>query len=98
MRVLLLADSLSNGGAERQLALLATNMPDGYEVRVVTMGGGPFVDYLHARGVPVVICERRSRLDASFLPCLWRALVSWCPDVVHSWGWVSTVSAGPVCR
>lgn len=98
MRVLLLADSLSNGGAERQLALLATNMPDGYEVRVVTMGGGPFVDYLRSRGVPVVICERRSRLDASFLPCLWRALVSWCPDVVHSWGWVSTVSAGPVCR
>lgn len=98
MRVLLLTDILSNGGLERQLALLATHMPAQYELRVLALGGGPFVDYLRTRGVPVATCERRGRFDPSVLPCLWQALSSWRPDVVHSWGWVSTLSAGPMCR
>jgi glycosyltransferase involved in cell wall biosynthesis len=98
MKVLLLTEILSNGGLERQLALLATSMPREWDVRVLSMGGGPFVEYLRARGVPVAVSERRGRFDAGFLPDLWRALTTWRPDVVHSWGWISTLSAGPMCR
>jgi len=29
---------------------------------------------------------------------LWRLLVSWRPDVVHSWDWMSTFAAAPLCR
>lgn len=98
MKVLFLTEVLSNGGLERQLALLATSLPGEWDVRVLSMGGGPFVEYLRARGVPVAVSERRGRFDAGFLPDLWRALTTWRPDVVHSWGWISTLSAGPMCR
>jgi glycosyltransferase involved in cell wall biosynthesis len=98
MKVLLLADILPNGGAERQLALLATNLPEQYDLRVLSLGGGPFVEYLEAHGIPVAVSERRGRFDPSFLPDLRHALTSWRPDIVHSWGWISTLSAGPLCR
>jgi glycosyltransferase involved in cell wall biosynthesis len=29
---------------------------------------------------------------------LWSLLHRWRPDVVHSWGWMSSLAAGPVCR
>lgn len=98
MRVLVLADILPNGGAERQLALLASHLPEEYELRVWSMDGGPFVEYLRDHGTRVAISGRRGRFDLSLLPGLWGALTSWRPDVVHSWGWMSTVAAGPMCR
>ena len=98
MKVLFLTEVLSNGGLERQLALLATNLPREWDVRVLSMGGGPFVEYLRARGIRVAVSERRGRFDVGFLPDLWGALTTWRPDVVHSWGWISTLTAGPMCR
>ena len=53
VKVLLLADSLANGGLERQLSLLATNLPPDWEPRVWAMAGGPFEAYLRSRGVTV---------------------------------------------
>jgi hypothetical protein len=46
VKVLLLADTLVNGGLERQLALLATSLPPDWEARVWAMDGGTFVGYL----------------------------------------------------
>jgi len=40
VRLMLLADSLGNGGAERQLALLAAGLPEAWQRRVCALGGG----------------------------------------------------------
>lgn len=98
MKVLLLADTLKNGGLERQMALLAARLPSGCRRRVVAMRGGPFQAYLRARGVPVTVRERRYRFDPSPVGLLWRDLRILRPDVVHSWSWMSTLAAGPACR
>ena len=98
MRVMLLADSLRNGGAERQLALLATHLPEEWQRRVFALGGGAFATHLRDRGVPVNILPRRSRLDPLPAVDLWRSLVAASPDIVHSWGWISTTAVGPLCR
>ncbi len=98
MRILLLTDALPNGGAERQLSLLATHLPSEYEVRVFSMGDGPFTDHLRVNRIPVAVHKRRTRFGMSPLPHLWHALTWWRPDVVHSWGWIATMSAGPMCR
>ena len=63
MKVLLLADSLGNGGAERQMALLAIGLPPEWQRRVCALGGGPFEAYLRAKGITVEVHGRRSRLD-----------------------------------
>lgn len=98
MKVMLLIDSLGNGGAERQLALLAKHLPEEWQRRVVALGGGPFVAHLRDQGVPVRILRRRSRLDPLPAGALWRSMLASPPDIVHSWGWMSTVAAGPLCR
>ena len=98
MRVLLLMDSLPDGGAERQMALLALEFPAECQCRVCVLGGGPFEAYLRARGVAVEVHERRFRFDPSPAVALWRSILAWRPDVVHSWGWISTLLAGPLCR
>ena len=98
MKVLLLANSLPNGGAERQLTLLAERLPPSWRRRVCALGGGPFEARLRAGGIPVEIIERRARLDPIPIATLWRSIIDSSPDVVHSWGWMTTVIAGPLCR
>lgn len=98
MRVLLLTDCLDSGGLERQMALVATSLPPAWERRVWTMASGPFLPYLHERGVPVTVRQRRHRFDPLPATALWSELRSWRPDVVHSWSWMSALAAGPLCR
>lgn len=97
-RVLFLADSLANGGAERQLALLIKYLPADWDRRIWSLDSGPFADIIRSTGVDVSISKRFSRFDISPAISLWKILQSWQPDVVHSWGWMSTAAAGPFCR
>ena len=98
VRVLLLADSLGNGGMERQLSLLAAGLPSDWEVRVWAMGGGAFEAGLRDGGIAVTVRERRFSLDPLPAMTLWPALRSWRPDVVHAWSWMSALAAAPLCR
>jgi glycosyltransferase involved in cell wall biosynthesis len=96
--VLVAIDSLGNGGTERQLALLVQHLPPEWERDVCALEGGPFEAYLGERGIGVTVFRRRSRLDPLPAVALARAVGALRPDVVHSWSWISTLSAGPVCR
>lgn len=98
MRVMFLADALGNGGAERQLELLATHLPESCEGLIFALDGGAFAARLEGKGVPVTILPRRFRRDVRPAFKLWRALVDVNPDVVHSWGWMSTVAIAPLCQ
>ena len=98
MRALLLADSLGNGGLERQLSLLAANFPPEWERLVWAMGGGEFESHLCERGVDVVVRERGGRMDPWPATDLWRVMSDWRPDVVHAWSWMAALAAAPACR
>jgi glycosyltransferase involved in cell wall biosynthesis len=97
-RVLLLSANLTTGGLERQLALLAANLPDPWRPLVWTADGGPFEEVLARTGVPHVVDRRRSRLDPSPFAKLWRLIVACRPDVVHAWHWMPASAALPLCR
>ncbi len=98
MRLLLLADVLDNGGQERQMSLLAASLPASWEVRLWSMGGGPFEAYLRERGVPVMIARRHSRFDPLPAVALLPVLREYRPDVVHAWSWMAGLAAAPLCR
>lgn len=98
MKILYVIDSLNNGGAERQLALLAKCLPQEWDRRVFSLGGGPFVELIQFYGIQIDICMRKTRFDPSPTFVLWRLLAEWKPDVVHSWGWMSSIAAGPACK
>jgi glycosyltransferase involved in cell wall biosynthesis len=97
----MLRDSFPNGGAERQLALLASSLPKGIDVCIWGMGDGPFVPVLRELDLPVELSQRKWRLDPSPVAGLRRLVRSWRPDVLHTWGWMSAAAALPVaaaCR
>jgi glycosyltransferase involved in cell wall biosynthesis len=96
MRLLLLRDSFPNGGAERQLSLLAGSLPASVDRRIWGMGGGPFLRVLLDQGLRVDVHERRFRLDPVPALRLWRLIRSWRPDVVCGWGSTALVAA-PAC-
>ena len=94
----MLADSLGNGGQERQLSLLAARLPSDWEPRVWAMGDGVFEARLRDSGLAVTVRERRFSLDPLPAVMLWPALRWWRPDVVHAWSWMSALAAAPMCR
>lgn len=97
-RLLLVCDNLGNGGAERQMTLLARSLPDDYRVRVFSLEEGPYVDVLSEAGVELLIDRRRSRYDVSPALRLRQEMVRWRPDIVHAWGWMSSAASIIPCR
>ena len=97
-RVLVVCDGLPNGGAERQMALLVRSLPDGYQVRVFSLGDGPYAEVLRESGAVLRVDPRRWRFDVSPALRLWREMFQWRPDVVHSWGWMSSATCIVACR
>jgi glycosyltransferase involved in cell wall biosynthesis len=98
VRLLMLKEALPTGGAERQLALIMKYLPPQWERRVWVMAGGPFADAIAADGHRVDVSPRTARFDVRPAAQLWRLLYGWRPDVVHSWDWMSTLAALPLCR
>jgi glycosyltransferase involved in cell wall biosynthesis len=97
-RVLLLTDDLANGGAERQLTMLAKYLPPTWNRRVWSLDDGPFAPVIRADGTPLRIRQRTSRIDPLPVLDLLRLVHRWQPDVLHAWGWMSSIAAGLVGR
>ncbi|MGH8112226.1 MAG: glycosyltransferase [Rhodanobacteraceae bacterium] len=87
-RIVFLARSLRQGGAERQLVALASGLHrHGWPVTVVCCyGGGIFEAELRNAGVPLVDLHKRGRWDVvGFLWRLLRALRASNADLVHGY-------------
>jgi len=96
-KVLIVTDSLGNGGAERQMALTLVHLPKVWQARCFSVGAGPFAKYLRERRVQLRVAQRRWRWDPLPFLRLWGAIASWRPDVVHSWGYMTSVMSLPAC-
>ncbi|HEY3520624.1 MAG TPA: glycosyltransferase [Rhodanobacteraceae bacterium] len=87
-RVVFLARSLQQGGAERQLVALASGLHRrGWPVSVVCFyGGGTFQKELEGAGVPLIDLHKRGRWDIfGFSWRLWRVLRKADADIVHGY-------------
>lgn len=86
-RVCLIIPTLDQGGAEKQLCLLAAGLPkDQFDCHVVLLTrDGPRRSVLQAADVPVTLIGKRFRADPSAYFRLKRTLRKLCPDLVHTW-------------
>ena len=55
------------------------------------------MEIIERDGQRVDVCKREARLDVRPAAQLWRLLLRWRPDVVHSWDWMSSAAALPLC-
>ncbi|MEM9585847.1 MAG: glycosyltransferase [Planctomycetota bacterium] len=87
IRVALVIPTLVQGGAEKQLCLLAENLPrDQFETHVfVLTHDGPLGDRLRQHGVSVTVIGKRFKADPTALWRLVFGLKAFAPDVVHTW-------------
>lgn len=87
LRIALVIPSLDQGGAEKQLCLLATGLQRfGMEpVVIVLTRDGPMRSILDQAGVPVQVIGKRFRADPTAYYRLRRAIGDFAPDVVHTW-------------
>ncbi len=96
MKIILFIRQLNDGGAQRQLTLLACGLARaGHNVHVVTFyGNGHFLSPLQACGVPVVSLEKHGRWDIVPFFIRWvRCLRRLKPQVVYSFLGVANILA-----
>ncbi len=87
IRVTFVIPTLDQGGAEKQLMMLATGLPrDQFDVDVcVLTRTGPLEEVLRKRDVPVHHIHKRWKVDYGAYRRLKRCLKGLQPDVVHTW-------------
>ncbi|WP_417735155.1 glycosyltransferase [Rosistilla oblonga] len=86
-RICHIIPTLVRGGAEKQLALLASGLPrDRFDVHVVVLThDGPLRANLEAAGIEVTVVGKRFKADPSAYFRLKRTLKKLSPDLVHTW-------------
>ncbi len=86
-RIVHIIPTLDQGGAEKQLSLLATRLPrDEFDVHVgVLTRTGPLATTLHNANVPVFEIQKRWKFDPAAYWRLRRKLKELRPALVHTW-------------
>ena len=86
-RIALVIPTMDQGGAEKQLCLLAKNLPtDEFDVRVFLLTrDGPLSKGLRDVGISVQVIGKRFKADPTALFRLRREFKAFAPDVVHTW-------------
>lgn len=86
-RVAFVIPTMVRGGAEKQLCLLAKNLPrDEFDVHVFLLThDGPLSDELRQAEIPVHLIGKRWKADPTALFRLRRELAKLQPDIVHTW-------------
>ncbi|MFZ5624253.1 MAG: glycosyltransferase [Gemmatimonadota bacterium] len=99
MRVLHCISSFEVGGAERQLAVLASAQAEaGAEVHVAFLRGGPNLALLEGSGVTTHALRSRGNVDPAITTRLVRLIRRLAPDVVQTWLTQMDVAGGLAAR
>ena len=87
IRVLQIVPTLDQGGAEKQLTLLATGLPrDQFEVHVALLTrAGPYLATLQQHEIPVFEVNKAWKIDPFAYLRLKRHIRDLRPDIVHTW-------------
>ncbi len=86
-KVTMIIPTLVQGGAEKQMSLLAVGLPRAeFEVSVVALtSGGPWQSFLEQHGLSVTVIGKRFKLDPLSFYRLYRHLKNNRPDLIHTW-------------
>ena len=86
-RICLIIPTLVQGGAEKQLTLLAQHLPqEEFETHVIVLThSGPYEQQLKERGIPLHFVDKKSKFDVGAYFRLKKLIQSIAPDLVHTW-------------
>lgn len=87
IKVLFIIPTLDRSGAEKQLTLIASNLPkERFDVKVVILTrDGPYSSVLRENGIPTVLVGKKSKCSPKAYFKLKRIIREFKPDIVHTW-------------
>jgi len=95
----MITDSLGPGGAERQLYLLCKMLiQHGHDVALISFSFGYYHSPLSNILDTVLVFQRTTRYDIRPLFRVSSAVKSISPDLIHTWGWMSTFSCAAISK
>jgi glycosyltransferase involved in cell wall biosynthesis len=96
-RILYMIDELGPGGAERRLVQLLGRLDrNEFSAKLVLLTDIIHYEEIHDLGIEVITLDRTVRFDLSMYPRLVNICRDWRPDIIHAWGSLPAVYAGPV--
>ncbi len=86
-KLALVIPTLDQGGAEKQLSLLADGLPkDQFEVHVIALTrAGPREAWLRERGIPIHLIDKKGKFSPGAWWRLYKHMKELRPDIVHTW-------------
>jgi glycosyltransferase involved in cell wall biosynthesis len=94
MKILMVADTIVKGGNERSMVELAKALSSperGFEIYLVSLTNVVEYEYIHQLPIKLEIIERKSKKDVRVVFKLRKIIKTFQPDVIHSWGTMSSV-------
>jgi len=99
MKILYLIDALGPGGAERRFVQLIKGLdPERFTTMVVLLTDIVHYDEIYELDTEVVKLERKVKKDPSIYFRFFSICRRFKPDLIHAWGSMSAVYAGPVAK
>ncbi len=97
MKVLMVSDSLGRGGSERRLVELLKGLKkaDNIEAELLVFSKKIEFEELEVYKIPTHIIERKPKKDPRGFFKFYRLCKKINPDIIHSWGSMSTIYALP---
>jgi glycosyltransferase involved in cell wall biosynthesis len=99
IRILYAVDALGRGGAERRFTQLIKGLDrERFSAVVVLLTDIVHYDEIFDLDVEMVKLDRRTKKDPLIFPRLFTMCRRWKPHIIHAWGSMSAVYAGPVAK
>ncbi|MCK4330055.1 hypothetical protein KAX02_09460 [candidate division WOR-3 bacterium] len=100
MKILFFIDSLRSGGKERLLAELIKGLKDYPDIQceLATMSNDIHYQYVFKQNVKIHYLIRKWKKDSRIFFKLYNLCKEFKPDIIHSWGSMSSVYALPIAK
>ena len=99
LKILFIFDTFNSGGAGRQFTQLNHGLADRHvNTKIIVLEGGHYLKSMLSSKHNITLFNRRHRYDLHPFFSISRVIREYSPDIVHAWGWMSSLAAFPAAK
>lgn len=99
IRILYIIDELGPGGAERRFIQLLKRLTEkDLSAKVILLSDIVHYDEVYDLNTEIIKLQRKIRFDPLIYPKLYKICKEWGPDIIHAWGSLPAIYAGPIAK
>jgi len=95
MKITYLIDSLRSGGKERQLIYLVKRLSKIYDIQLFILSNEIFYNEIYDLAIEYHIISKEKRFKYNTIFFIYRELIKFKPDVIHSWADIASILVLP---